>query len=105
MGMRLPQARLNQVLDRFREVEARMGAASEAGEIVRLAKEHAELKPVAEAAERLASTRAERADLEAMASGADPERPGLAREELDTPAGRAQRDRAERAGLPVPPAP
>ncbi|HQP19577.1 MAG TPA: hypothetical protein PLG07_04590, partial [Phenylobacterium sp.] len=26
--MRLPQARLDQVLDRFREIEARMGAAT-----------------------------------------------------------------------------
>ena len=86
--MRLPQARLDQVLDRFREVEARMGAASEAGEIVRLAKEHAELKPVAEAAERLASARAERADLEAMASGSDPEMAELAREELTALSGR-----------------
>src|SRR5258708_7581937 len=86
--LRLPQARLDQVLDRFREVEARMGAASEAGEIVRLAKEHAELKPVAEAAERLASARAERADLEAMVSGSDPEMAELAREELDALSGR-----------------
>ena len=47
--MQLPQARLDQVLDRFREVEARMGAASDGQEIVRLSKEHAELKPVADA--------------------------------------------------------
>ncbi|MBN4678403.1 peptide chain release factor 1, partial [Pandoraea nosoerga] len=45
--MHLPQARLDQVLDRFREVEARMGAAADGAEIVRLSKEHAELKPVA----------------------------------------------------------
>ncbi|MGH7022358.1 MAG: peptide chain release factor 1 [Caulobacteraceae bacterium] len=80
--MRLPQARLDQVLDRFREVEARMGAASEAGEIVRLGKEYAELRPVAEAAERLAKARAERADLEAMAGAEDAEMATLAREEL-----------------------
>ena len=42
--MRLPQARLDQVLDRFHEVEARMGAATDGAEIVRLSKEHAELK-------------------------------------------------------------
>ncbi|MDB5460153.1 MAG: peptide chain release factor 1, partial [Caulobacteraceae bacterium] len=65
-----------------------MGAANEVGEIVRLGKEHAELKPVAEAAERLASTRAERADLEVMASASDPEMAGLAREELDALSGR-----------------
>ena len=52
--MRLPQARLDQVLDRFREVEARMGAATDGAEIVRLSKEHAELKPVADAVQALA---------------------------------------------------
>ncbi|HEY2177264.1 MAG TPA: peptide chain release factor 1 [Caulobacteraceae bacterium] len=81
--MRLPQARLDQVLDRFREVEARMGAASEAGEIVRLGKEYAELKPVAEAAEALARARAERDELDELQAGADdPEMAALAREEL-----------------------
>jgi peptide chain release factor 1 len=80
--VRLPQARLDQVLDRFREVEARMGAASAAAEIVRLGKEHAELKPVAEAAGRLSAARAERADLEAMIAGSDPDMAELARADL-----------------------
>jgi peptide chain release factor 1 len=80
--LRLPQARLDQVLDRFREVEARMGAASAAAEIVRLGKEHAELRPVAEAAERLSGARAERTDLEAMIAGSDPDMAELARAEL-----------------------
>ena len=55
--MRLPQARLDQVLDRFHEVEARMGAATDGAEIVRLSKEHAELKPVADAVQGLARLR------------------------------------------------
>jgi peptide chain release factor 1 len=79
--MHLPQARLDQVLDRFREVEARMGAASEGAEIVRLSREHSELKPVADAAERLARLRAEEGELEELAAG-DPEMAALAREEL-----------------------
>ncbi|MES2833484.1 MAG: peptide chain release factor 1 [Pseudomonadota bacterium] len=78
--MRLPQARLDQVLDRFHEVEARMGAATDGQEIVRLSKEHAELKPVADAVMALARARAEMADLEAMAS--DPEMAEMAAEEL-----------------------
>ncbi|HEY1224084.1 MAG TPA: peptide chain release factor 1 [Brevundimonas sp.] len=78
--MRLPQARLDQVLDRFHEVEARMGAATDGQEIVRLSKEHAELKPVADAVQALARARAEMADLEAMA--ADPEMAEMAAEEL-----------------------
>ncbi len=81
--MRLPQARLIQVLDRFHEVEARMGAAGEAAEIVRLGKEYAELRPVAEAAERLARARAERDDLAAMANGDDGEMAALAKDELE----------------------
>ena len=78
--MRLPQARLDQVLDRFHEVEARMGAAQDGAEIVRLSKEHAELRPVAEAVERLSRARDEAPELEAMSS--DPEMGALAREEL-----------------------
>ena len=78
--MRLPQARLDQVLDRFHEVEARMGAAADGAEIVRLSKEHAELKPVADAVQALARARAEMADLEAMAD--DPEMAEMAAEEL-----------------------
>ncbi len=80
--MRLPQARLDQVLDRFHQVEARMGAASDGAEIVRLSKEHAEMKPVADAVMALAKTRAEMADLEAMA--ADPEMAEMAADELQT---------------------
>jgi hypothetical protein len=39
--MHLPQAKLNAVIDRFHEVEARMSAASDGQEIVRLSKERA----------------------------------------------------------------
>jgi peptide chain release factor 1 len=80
--VQLPKARLDQVLDRFREVEARMGAASDGTEIVRLAKEHAELKPVVEAVGALELAQAEAADLRAMAEGPDAEMAELAREEL-----------------------
>ncbi len=81
--MRLPQARLDQVLDRFREVEARMETASAGPEIVRLGKEYAELKPVADFASRLAAARAEREDLERMAADEDPDMAAMARDELD----------------------
>ncbi|MEJ2816296.1 MULTISPECIES: peptide chain release factor 1 [unclassified Caulobacter] len=77
--MRLPQARLDQVLDRFREVEARMGAATDGAEIVKLSKEHAELRPVAEAVEALAKLSAERAELEEMAG--DPEMAAMVADE------------------------
>jgi peptide chain release factor 1 len=81
--VRLPQARLDQVLDRFREVEARMGAAADGAEIVRLSKEHAELKPVADAVAGLEKARAERADLQSMVDSGDREMAELARDELD----------------------
>ena len=80
--MQLPQARLDQVLDRFREVEARMGAARETGEIVRLGKEYAELRPVAEAIGALERLRRQREEVAAMTADADSEVAALAREEL-----------------------
>ena len=80
--MHLPQTRLDQVLDRFREVEARMGAASSGPEIVRLGKEHAQLRPVAQAVLRIARERVERAQLEEMTRAEDAEMAALAREEL-----------------------
>lgn len=81
--MRLPQARLDQVLDRFREIEARMGAATDGTEIVKLSKEHAELKPVAEAVEAVQKLLAEMPELEAMAADTDPEISEMARDELE----------------------
>lgn len=57
-----------------------MGAATDGVEIVRLSKEHAELKPVADAVQGLARLRAEMVDLEAMA--ADPEMAAMAQDEL-----------------------
>jgi peptide chain release factor 1 len=81
--MQLPQARLDQVLDRFREVEARMSAASDGTEIVRLSKEHAELRPVAQAVTAVARARAELPELEEFANGDDPEMAALARADLE----------------------
>jgi len=60
-----------------------MGAATDGGEIVRLSKEHAELKPVADAVAGLARAREERAELEEMARAADSEMAALARDELE----------------------
>ena len=81
--MRLPQARLEQVLDRFREIEARMGAAADGAEIVRLSKEHAELRPVVEAVQAVQKAEAEKADLEEMVGSGDAEMAAMARDELD----------------------
>ena len=81
--MRLPQAKLDSVLDRFHEVEARMGAAADGAEIVRLGKEYAELKPVADAVQQLGRARVEAAELAEMAAAADADMAALAADELD----------------------
>lgn len=82
--MRLPQARLDQVLGRFHEIEARMSAASDGAEIVRLSREHSELKPVVEAVHALGKARAEAPELEEMAGSGDPDMSALARDELES---------------------
>ena len=80
--MRLPQAKLDQVMDRFHQVEARMGAASDGQEIVRLSREHAELKPVVEAVAALTRARAEAEELAVIADSGEPDMAALAHEEL-----------------------
>lgn len=76
--------RLEQVIDRFDQVEARMSAVSDADEIVKLAKEHAELKIVADQAKtvRQAMLDLEEAE-EIISAGEDAEMVALAREELE----------------------
>ena len=59
-----------------------MGAATDGQEIVRLSKEYAEMKPVADGVAALARARAEIADLTAMAE--DPEMAAMAADELET---------------------
>lgn len=78
--MHIPDEKLRQVVDRFEQIEARMGATSDGAEIVQLGKDYAELKPVAEGVRRLQEVRTEMADLEDMAS--DPEMAAMAKDEL-----------------------
>ena len=78
----IPESRINQVVERFEEVEARMGVASDADEIVALSKEHAELKPVVDKARELLATREGLVDAEAMMAGDDKDMAELAREEF-----------------------
>jgi peptide chain release factor 1 len=62
----LSENRLKQMIDRFDEVEARMGVASDSKEIVKLSREHSELKPVADKARELLTMRGQLAEAEAM---------------------------------------
>lgn len=79
--IRLPQARLEQVVDRFLQVEARMEAATDGAEIVRLSKEHAEIKPVVEAVRRLLEARGQLPELESLMASDDADMKALAEEE------------------------
>ena len=78
--MHIPDQKLAQVVDRFEQIEARMGATTDGEEIVQLGKDYAELKPIVEGVRRLQEVRAEMADLEEMA--ADPEMAAMAKDEL-----------------------
>jgi peptide chain release factor 1 len=53
----LPESRLRQMIDRFEQVEARMGVATDAKEIVQLSRDHAELRRIAEKAREVISLR------------------------------------------------
>ena len=91
------ERRLDQAVDRFERVEARLAAATDGAEIVRLGQEHAELKPLVEAVGEVRALRREIASLEAMARDGDAEMAALAREELD--AARARLPELEQRAL------
>ena len=79
----LSHARLQQVIDRFEEVEARMGAASETAEIINLSKEHADLRPVVETARTLMAARQGLAEARQLAASGDREMAELAEMEIE----------------------
>ncbi|MFN7163940.1 MAG: peptide chain release factor 1, partial [Hyphomonas sp.] len=79
----LSVTRLQQVIDRFEEVEARMGATSESREIIALSKEHSELRPVAEKARELLAARRGLQEAETLAASGDAEMAELARMEIE----------------------
>ena len=62
----LPESRLRQMIDRFEQVEARMGVATDAKEIVQLSRDHAELKRVAEKAREVLMLRNQLAEADAL---------------------------------------
>ncbi len=61
-----------------------MSAATDGAELVRLAKEHAELRPVAEAVETLERAWTERREAEEMLQSGDPGLVDLAQDEMQT---------------------
>ena len=79
----LSQTRLQQVIDRFEEVEARMGATTDTAGIIALSKEHAELRPVVEKARALMTVRKGLSEAEAIIASGDREMAELAEMEVD----------------------
>jgi peptide chain release factor 1 len=77
----VPLFRLEQVIDRFAEIEARMGAASDPKELASLAREHSRLSPAAKAARELVAMRAAFAEAEGMMAGEDADMAALAQDE------------------------
>ena len=70
----LSESRLRQMIDRFEQVEARMGVATDAKEIVQLSRDHAELKRVAEKAREVMTFRAQLAEAEQLVADAGADR-------------------------------
>ncbi|MBD2843446.1 peptide chain release factor 1 [Erythrobacter rubeus] len=80
--MQIPAARLDQIANRFAELEARMASGTlEGDEFVQASRDYAELEPVAKIAADVTAMRAELAGLEEML--ADPEMKAMAQEELE----------------------
>lgn len=84
-GLSRLEHRLEQAVERFERVEARLAAASDGAEIVKLGQEHAELKPLADAVAALRAKRSEIAGLEELAkdSAGDRDLAALAQIELE----------------------
>ena len=76
----LPTAQIDRIAARFEEIEAQLAAGH--GDMVKLAKERAQIKPVADALADYRAAESERDSLEAMANDSDAEMAALAREEL-----------------------
>ena len=77
----LPTVQIDRIAARFEEIEAQLSVGH--GDLVRLSKERAQLKPVAEALAEYRAVESERAGLEAMAQDSDPEMASLAKAELE----------------------
>ncbi|MAW82189.1 MAG: peptide chain release factor 1 [Parvularcula sp.] len=78
----IPQEKLNALIAKFEKIEAAMATAAGAEEIVRLSKEHGELKDVVEKARELTSVRTQIVELKELSEGDDKEMADMAYEEL-----------------------
>lgn len=80
--MQVPLERLDQIANRFAELEARMASGTlEGEEFVKASRDYAELEPVAKVAAEVKAMRAEIADLDDLLD--DPEMKAMAQDELN----------------------
>lgn len=78
----IPQEKLDALVAKFEKIEAEMSTASATEDIIRLSKEHGELKEVVEKARELTSVRTQLIELKELSEGDDAEMAALAAEEL-----------------------
>ena len=78
----IPQEKLDALVAKFEKIEAEMSTASVTEDIIRLSKEHGELKEVVEKARELSSVRTQLVELKELSEGDDAEMAALAADEL-----------------------
>jgi len=78
----IPQEKLDALVSKLEKIEGAMATASGAEEIVRLSKEHGELKDVVEKARELTSVRTQMKELKELSEGDDKEMAEMAYDEL-----------------------
>ena len=78
----IPQEKLEALISKFEQIETEMSTASNTDDIIRLSKEHGELKPVVEKARELVEARQALIDLGELSDGDDPEMAAMAADEL-----------------------
>ena len=79
----IPQEKLDSLIARFEAIEKSMETETDAEEIVRLSKEHSELRTVVEVGRELTDARHQLIDLEELSASDDPEMAEMAAEELE----------------------
>lgn len=78
----IPQEKLDALVAKFEKIETEMSTASVTEDIIRLSKEHGELKEVVEKARALSSLRTQLVELKELSEGDDADMAALASEEL-----------------------
>ncbi len=78
----IPQEKLDALISKFEKLETAMSTATKADEIVRLSKEHGEMKDVVELARNLSSVRRQIDELKELSESDDKEMAEMAHEEL-----------------------